>query len=88
MRSRYFPVVLDRFSDPAVSLFQGMQGLAERTQSHRKVLKLRLHHKHMQVSVFSRADHCPVPASHAQGDGGLSTTASAGGTRIPHRVIR
>ena len=30
MRSRYFPVVFDRFSDPAVSLFQGMQGLAER----------------------------------------------------------
>ena len=30
MRNRYFPVVFDRFSDPAVSLFQGMQGLAER----------------------------------------------------------
>ena len=30
MKSRYFPVVFDRFSDPAVSLFQGMQGLAER----------------------------------------------------------
>ena len=30
MKSRYFPVVFDRFSAPAVSLFQGMQGLAER----------------------------------------------------------
>ena len=30
MRNRYFPVVFERFSDPAASLFQGMQGLAER----------------------------------------------------------
>ena len=30
MRNRYFPVAFERFSDPAVSLFQGMQSLADR----------------------------------------------------------